>query len=204
MKYAKALLPSPNSHAIVGLGGGVVPGLLRRFVVQGANSDVNEIISLCLWRAKNFAAAKKLDFGTDFKIPQGNLGFFYKPDFIELINIRIEESIKKDRKRKTAKDDPGQKAAKPAIGARRALDGPCFFGHPTTSAKDAKMKPRWHKAPGRFRWYLRAYLYAKCATSDLTKQASAELLPLYHRHLHDLANQVKVMATASQQLPKRP
>ena len=57
MKYAKALLPSPNSHAIVGLGGGVVPGLLRRFVVQGANSDVNEMISLCLWRAKNFAAA---------------------------------------------------------------------------------------------------------------------------------------------------
>ena len=153
MTYAKAFVTSTMSQGIVGIGGGIVHGLLRRFDIQGnKDNGIHENAGAVIWKAVKVAKKDNKDFGVDFHIPScSTLPSYYVPD-ASITTLQIEELLREERRKKREKAVviPKPKPIAKIWSSKRAAAGPCVFGHLSTSAKDSKAKPRWHVAPAYF------------------------------------------------------
>ena len=124
-------------------------GIRRRMIIQ-KHPDL-PIQVAAIFVSANQRATDPKNTGVDVRIPRLQQGV-WRPDPLEQVALMCEDFAK--RNKGLTKDKPTLRPTPPPptqahTSRRRPKQGPCHYGHPTTSLIDRTGTPRWNTAPTR-------------------------------------------------------
>ena len=155
--YNQAFAPSPTVRVLTHLGLPPMHGVLRRAILPDTMPlDYTHAAATLKSATENIISpANALHHFHPFNRNDRQDIATWKPDHIQQLELQItklQNHQKEEKAERLPPRNPPPPKPNPPRSHRRPRQGPCYYLHTHTSARDAKGNPRWHAAPTKTPW----------------------------------------------------